>query len=140
INDHNDLQKKIVSFCSENDLPIVAAHDVYYLKPEDRKVRDVVMSIASSGYISQYPEENFSFISPDDIKRRFKDLPQAIQNTNSIADRCNVEIKLGDWHFPKFDIPQNTTYESELKRLVEEGFSRRGLEQTQEVKERIEYE
>src|SRR5690606_20259579 len=41
INGHNDLQKKIVSFCSENDLPIVAAHDVYYLKPEDRKVRDV---------------------------------------------------------------------------------------------------
>ncbi|MCK5591914.1 MAG: DNA polymerase III subunit alpha, partial [Candidatus Pacebacteria bacterium] len=57
-----------------------------------------------------------------------------------IADMCNVELELGNWTFPAFDIPKGTTYDKELHRIAYEGIENRGIEKTKELTDRLDYE
>jgi len=84
--------------------------------------------------------DDYSFIDTDKAFEYFKDTPEAVENTSKIAEMCNVEIELGNWVFPDLKIPDGTNYDSELKRLVYEGISKRGLTESPDVVDRIEYE
>jgi len=140
ITGHQELQKKIAKL----NAPLVVAQDVYYIKPEDRIARETLLSIQGIGFRDKGNfndgDPDFSFISPDKAEEYFRDFPEAIENTSKIADRCELEIPLGKWLFPAIEVPKNTTHEKELKRLVQEGLKRRGLTNTSEVKERIDFE
>lgn len=140
IDGHEETMKKVISFARSNEIPIVAAHDTYYLDPEDKAARDTLMSVSPTGAYRTNPDENFSFISTGDVNKLFKDEPDALSNTRNIAEMCNLEIELGTLHFPMPEIKEDTTYEDELERLVYLGLKRRGLEETTEIKKQIEYE
>lgn len=140
---HSETLKKLADFAKRNDTPLVAGHNIFYINSEDKLARNTMISIqANADWLEKLGnnEEDFSFISPETISKNFKDYPQALENSRKIADLCNLELKLGTWVFPNFKIPEGTTYESELRRLVAEGLLRRSIEKTKEVEERIEYE
>ncbi len=142
---HAALKEEIINFARKHDIPLVAAHDVYYIKPEDKKARDTLTSVQSHadwGDTNKFGNDtdDFSFISEAAAKEKFKDTPDALFNSVKIAEDCNLELELGKWVFPKIDIPQGTTYDGELRKLVYEGLNVRNLEKTSEVEERIEYE
>ncbi len=94
IEGHEEIMKQIVTLGKESGIPLVAAHDVYYLNPDDKKARDTLMSIQSSDFSekSGFEEDvsDFSFISGTQAEKYFKNLPEAIENTKKIADSCNV--------------------------------------------------
>ncbi len=141
INGHDELQRKIYSFATENNLELVAANDVYYIKPEDREVRRITATVAKGYHQLEAADEDYSFSTQAQMKTKFKDLPKAIANTKVIADMCNVEIELGTFYFPHFELPTNTTAESELRKLVYAGIAKRGFkDDNQVVKDRLEYE
>src|SRR5690606_26597620 len=119
--------------------PLVAQHDVYYLAPEDREATEVLRRIGQ-GEKGRNEEEDFSFVSEAEMREWFKDVPEAVTESGRIADRCAVRMDLGKWNFPKVDVPKGSSHAAELRKKTYAGLSMRGMRETDEVKERIEYE
>lgn len=143
---HEELMREITSLGKKTNTPIMAAHDVYYISPDDRKARDTLMSIQTSGDFSERgnaleeSEEDFSFISSEQAEKLFTDLPEALENTAKIAAATNLEIKLGKWYFPDIKIPEGKTHDEVLRELVLAGIEKRKLEKTPALMERVDYE
>jgi DNA polymerase-3 subunit alpha len=143
IENHEELNTHIKTLARDTKTPLVAAHDVYYMKPEDKRAREVVLSIQNGGAGGLSNDEevgDFSFISQSEAESYFSDVPEALANTVSVASRCKVELELGTWTFPNLILPSGKTYEEELRELTYAGIEKRKLERTEEVVNRIEYE
>lgn len=143
INSHDKKMDALVSLAQREGLEIVAGHNTYYLKPEDKKARNTMLSIQSQSEARGRfagEGEDFSFQSPKDMKKKFKDLPKALENTAKIAQMCDLRLELGSWVFPNYEIPEGSNYDKELEKLVETGIKKRGLSKTDDIKERMKYE
>ncbi len=141
IKGHDEDMRKIQIFVKENKMQVVASHDVYYISPEDRVARQTLIAIqAQNDEKIEIKDEDFSFISGKKAKEYFKDLPEALENNQKIADRCNLEISIGKWFMPNFPIPKNSTYDKEFRKFVNDGLEKRKLKKTPEIIERMEYE
>ncbi len=143
IKGHEEKMKKLLDFARQTNTPIVAAHDVYYMNPEDRAARETLMAVMNNGDISDKLDEktdDFSFISPETAEKYFKNLPDALENTEKIAERCNLKLELGKWVFPNYILDSGLSYDEELRKEALAGFEKRGLSQTAEEMERMEYE
>ena len=141
---HEGLMQQLIKLAQETGTQIMAAHDVYYLHPEDKQARDTLMMVNTSGDISDRAqdadEDDFSFITTERAEELFRDLPEALENTQKIADMCNLDLKLGTWYFPNFIVESGLSHDNELKRLAYEGLKKRGLPESKEVVDRLEYE
>ena len=144
--DHMENQARIIDLAKQSSTPLAAAHDVYYLKPEDRVARETMIKIQSGGVVEIDAEhdgvENFSFITQAEAKEFFKATPEALKNTAAIAKECNVEIDIGTvWYFPDYQIESGKDPDEELYDLSYKGISWRGLSlEDKIVKERLDYE
>ena len=144
--DHEENQKRIRDIAQKNHTPLLAAHDVYYLKPEDRLARETMVKIQNGGVVDTTNErdgaENFSFTTQTQMKEWFSDAPEAISNTIKIANDCNVEIEIGThWYFPNYIIESGRTPDEELRVSAYAGVTWRGLSlDEKEVKDRLDYE
>ncbi len=92
---HNEHMETLVKFAKENGLQIVSAHDVYYLNPEDAAAKDTLMAVMQGGEAKERTgwgenQEDFSFILPEEMEARFKDLPEALFN-NQFEATCNFK-------------------------------------------------
>lgn len=142
IESHEDNMQELVSFARENSVKIVAAHDVYYINPEDRSARETLLSVQSNNPKTGDDEEDFSFITKEKAEELFRDTPDAIENIKEIVDKCHIEITLGQeaWKFPDYIVESGLSHDDELKRKAYDGLEKRGMELTDEVKKRIDYE
>ncbi len=143
ISGHEVSMKKLIEFARSQNIPIVAASDVYYLKKDDKRARDTVIAIQKNTSLRDTGEDedaDFSFLTQEEAVKLFKDEPDALENSVKIAEICNVNLELGKWVFPKMILPEGTNADDELRRVVYEGFEKRGIEKTPEVLERVEYE
>jgi DNA polymerase-3 subunit alpha len=73
----------------------------------------------------RFGSDEFYFKSPAEMKELFYDIPEAITNTIAIAERCNLDLQLGQFRFPKFDVPEGETLDGLLEKKAREGFARR---------------
>jgi len=144
IDGHEERMKTLINFAKAENIPMVACHDVYYLHQEDRFARDTLLRVNShsdaSEKVSDGDEDDFSFINQERACELFKDIPEALENTIKIAERCNLELKLGNWVFPNFKVESGKTPDEELRHLVFEGFAKRNVKQDEELTKRAEYE
>lgn len=145
IPDHDERIKERLRLAEAHQIPLCAAHDVYYLDPEDRVARDTLLSIqghigGGGGGNFGGDEEDFSFIDQKVAYKYFKHLPQALENTASISDRCNIELELGKWVVPNMEMPDGLTPEEALRKVTLDGLIVRKIDKTEEVLNRIEYE
>jgi DNA polymerase-3 subunit alpha len=144
IEGHEALMRKVIALGKETNTPLVAAHDVYYLHPEDKKARDTLLLINTGGDFSDRNsdsnDEDFSFISPETAEEIFKETPEAIENTQKIADMCELELELGQWVFPDFHVPSGLSQDEELRRIAYAGFETRKISPTKEYTDRLDYE
>ncbi|PCI28738.1 DNA polymerase III subunit alpha [Candidatus Kaiserbacteria bacterium] len=141
--DHDKLQERIVSLSEKENVPLVAAQDVYYMKRSDNLAREVARKIHSGSPLMGDEADrldDFSFITQKTAKKYFKKFPEALSNTVKIADKCNVELTLGEWIFPEYPKEENENYDEMLREAVNEGVKKRGIELDEVSKERIEYE
>ncbi|MBX4200236.1 DNA polymerase III subunit alpha [Candidatus Parcubacteria bacterium] len=141
---HDDKMESLVKFARSTETPIIAGHDIYYIKPEDKPARDTLLSIqthilSSDNSSFNDEEEDLSFRSPRQMLKDFKDLPEALKNVEKVVNMCNLKLELGKWVFPDIDLGSPTPDEA-LRKIVTEGLDRRKLEETKEVTERLEYE
>jgi DNA polymerase-3 subunit alpha len=137
---HEARMAQILELSESSGVPVVAQQDVYYLKPSDREATEVMRRIAHGGSQSANEEEDFSFVNEAQMLKWFKDMPEAVERSGEIAERCTVTMELGSWNFPAVDVEPGKTHAQMLREKTYDGLSMRGLERVPEVEERIEYE
>ncbi|MBU3668886.1 MAG: DNA polymerase III subunit alpha [Candidatus Taylorbacteria bacterium] len=149
---HDDLEEhkmtmdRMATVAEETGVPLVGAHNIFYLTPDDKKARTTLLSVQKIGSGPVEDDEgDFSFKSADEMYEMLKEYKGACENTGIIADRCTLEIVLGKWVFPKIDVDEEfkdspTPYDDHLKKIVYAGFERRKVEKSEEVVKRVEYE
>jgi DNA polymerase-3 subunit alpha len=137
---HEEKMKKVIELSKESGVPLVAQQDAYYLKPDDREACEVMRRI-QHGSTGRNEQEDFSFISEKKALELFKAIPDAVDRSKEIADRCSISLDLGKWVFPSVPVTEGfKTHDEELRSKAYSGLSTRGMEETEEVKTRIEYE
>ncbi|MEN9922348.1 MAG: hypothetical protein RL097_625 [Candidatus Parcubacteria bacterium] len=143
---HQENQIRIKALAKATKTPLVAAHDVYYLKPEDRLARETMLKIQSGGVVDTTADhdtgENFSFTTQAQMKEWFADTPEAVHNTVKIAELCTVEIEIGThWYFPNYIIESGREPDEELFVTAWGGVKWRGLDaENPELKQRLTFE
>lgn len=141
-----DVRAHIITLGKKLDIPLVATQDSHYLCDDDQDAHETLLAIQTNGDMN---DENrfsmkadlFSFIDTETALKHFKDTPEAVWNTQKIADRCDLDLTLGTWVFPNIEVADGSTYDDELKRLAYKGITTRALDRTDmHVIERLEYE
>jgi DNA polymerase-3 subunit alpha len=144
IDGHDQRMRELIEFARRHEAPLIAAHDVYYLAREDGLACDLVNKIRTASVLEreggEYRMKDFSFQGSKRMKELFADLPEALENAAKVAGECNLELKLGKAIFPAFPIPQDSTDNKELRKLVDAGLRERTIMSTKEIRERIDYE
>ena len=153
VQDHATIpeQKKVndalVGLSKKFSLPLVATADSHYLRPEDAEAHDILLAIQTGNKITDegrsltMKDEDFSIRSPEEMAELFKDLPEAIENTQKIADACSVKLRLGKNQLPHFEVPEKHDSNSYLKELCEKWLGRRyGAKPSKEILDRLSYE
>ncbi|MBF0454361.1 MAG: DNA polymerase III subunit alpha [Magnetococcales bacterium] len=109
----------------ELDLPIVASNNVHFLDPSEQRAHQALRCIGLSQTLFDDQKEHFTdryhFATSAEMATLFADLPEAIDNTLQIAQRCNLQLDLGQTVLPNFQLPEGENLESWLKRQSEEG-------------------
>jgi DNA polymerase-3 subunit alpha len=136
---HMARMKKIHELADAAGVPVVAQHDVYYLSPKDAEACEVMRRI-QHGSAGANEQEDFSFVDEAQMLKWFKDMPEAVMRSGEIAERCSVTFELGKWTFPALAPDAGKTHEDMLRERTYAGLTRRGMEKTDEVVKRIEYE
>lgn len=133
------VNKKLIKMSEELDIPGVVTCDAHYLKHEDQEAHEVLLCIQTGSFLSDdnrmsLTDTDLYLTDPRDIIKRWSDKPDFVTNTKKIADRCSVDITLGEILIPKFPLPnKNLTEKSYLHQLVYRGLVERYLENTDEV-------
>ncbi len=120
----------IVKIAKELEIKLVATNDCHYLNQEDAHAHEVLLCIQTGKTITdpkhfKFSSDTFYFKSAEEMYNSFKAHPKAVQNTLEIADRCNLEINLGDYHFPEFPVPEEETLESMFVKACNDGLKDR---------------
>lgn len=161
--DQEKANEGMIKLARELNIPLVATGDIHYIYPEDNKVQDTLVCIQTGKLLSDTDRLNMmdsdlSMATPDKMAEVFAHVPDAVYNTGLVAEKCNLELKLNDYHFPKVEKPENFTDDYDyldwlvVKGMVErygdaklvenEDFDREGVLQALESKyvERMKYE
>jgi len=146
IPEQNIANTSLIELAKKLSIPLVATGDSHYLQQEDAKAQDILM-LVNTGARPDDPErltlqqDDFSLKSPEDMTEIFKDIPEAIANTQKIADVCNLVLQIGKTKLPTFPLPLGKTADEYVKELCLAGFSKRPeLAKYPEAYERLEYE
>jgi DNA polymerase-3 subunit alpha len=148
IPDQEMVNAKLIEMSRKLGIPLVATKNTFYRKPGDVEAWKILNCIKGQKTIEQYErlspfEFDASMVDAEYMERRFSDVPEAIENTGKIADRCHIEIELGKWNFADFRIPEGKTF---LQVLTERAYAElpEKLETTgalsEEMTKRLDYE
>ncbi len=134
---------KFAAFAREEGMPIVATNNVHYAELQDYRIKELLNAIGHNVPVSQlqcYRTVEQYLKSPQEMSHLFKDFPEAIEITAEIATRCNLQLELGNPHFPAFNVPAGETSYSYLSRLAFAGASMRYGLLRDSTRRRLEYE
>lgn len=140
------VEKGIIKLSRELGIPLIATNDVHYIKESDAKAQDTLICIGTGKNVSDIKRiryidtPDFYLKSSEEMIEIFNDYPEAIENTVKISKKCNVEIKIGDWFFPKVELPKGKTAEEYLKKEAVKGVKEKYKKITPEIKKRLAYE
>ncbi len=133
-----------VALARKLGIPLVATQDSHYLHADDARAHKTLVAISTNTDVTDTGifagDGHYHFISTEEALETFKDIPDAVENTEKIAKRCDVELTLGKFIFPDFPLPEGKTADEHLKDLAYQGIERRGLTGQQDVVDRLEYE
>ncbi len=142
----HELNKKLVAFARELDLPLVATNDVHYINKDDAEAQDALLCVQTrklmedTKRMSMMDSQDYYLRSGKEMIELFHEQPEAIKNTLVIAEQCNVTIEVGILHFPTFPLPENETEESYFEKITWAGLRKKFAEVTPEIEERLKYE
>ena len=150
LQDHGMQEQKLVDqsllrMSRETGIELVATNDVHYTYAEDEKPHDMLLCIQTGKKLSdenrmRYEGGQYFIKSEDEMRKLFPYALEALENTQKIADRCNVEIEFGVTKLPKYDVPEGYTSWEYLNHLCYEGLKMRYPDVNEALTQRLEYE
>lgn len=140
ISGHEERMKRIIAIGTEKKVPIVAQHDVYYIDGSDKEACNVMRKIQGTREEREDGKEDFSFIDGTKALEFFSHIPEAVDESKRIAERCSLSLSLGSWIFPAFPIEKGRTPGAVLREKAYAGLVPRAIDDTPQVRERIDYE
>ena len=129
----------------ETGLPLVATNDSHYTVQTDAPIQDIMICIQTNTTVQdekrlRMEDNSYYMRSHQEMAELFSDLPEAVENSQRIAEKCNVTIDFGVPHIPEFVPPEGEDADAYLSRLCREGLRHRFGRPSTEVQERLEYE
>lgn len=150
IQDHGLAEQKrimpqLIKLSKELGVGLAATNDAHYILKSDAKYQDVLMCIQMEKTVDdpermKFETDEFYIKSPEEMAELFSFVPEAVTNTQKIAEQCNVEFDFDTRHLPTFDIPEGKTASGYLKELCEKGLCERYETVTDDLKQRLDYE
>ena len=135
----------LIKLARELNIPMVATNDVHYLRRNDSDTQAVLMCIQTGNKIEDgrpfgFETDEFYMKSEEEMRALFSTYEGAIENTQKIADRCNVEIEFGVTKLPKYDVPEGYTAWEYLNKLCFDGLYQKYDNPSEELTERLNFE
>jgi DNA polymerase-3 subunit alpha len=124
------VNRDLVRLSRESGIPLVATNDCHYLTRADARSQEVLMCIQTGKTMSdpqrmRFATDQFYFKTAEEMAQVFRELPDALERTAAIAERCNVRIDPVRNSFPEFNVPEGHTIDSYFERVAREGFAER---------------
>ena len=143
--DQKRVNQALVGMSRRLGIPLIATNDVHYTEPSDSEPHDILLCIQTGKKLSdenrmRYPGGQFYVKSEEEMTMLFPYAPEAIHNTQRIADRCNVEIEFGHTRLPQFDVPEGFDSWTYLCFLCEKGLAERYPDDDGRIRDRMQYE
>jgi len=139
--------QKLVEIGRKLDIPLVATNDAHYLKKEDAYNHEVLLCIQTGKRMSdtdrmRFETDELYLKSPEEMADYFSNIPEVIENTVKIAEKCNVEFEFGHTILPNYDVPEEfKTHDEYLRKLCMDGIKNRyGDNPSKEILDRMEFE
>ena len=136
----------LVRLHEETGIPLVCSNDAHYIAKEDARMQDILMCI-QMGKTEDDPNrmkfegDNFYIKSTEEMEELFGKYPEALENTQKIADMCNLEFEFGKYHLPEFHLPEGESDpDAYFEKLCRQGFERRYPDHPEGYLEQLEYE
>ena len=146
------IRADLIRLSRETGIPLVATNDIHYLKREDAETHDVLLCLQTGKQLSdqermRFPNDLFYMRSEAEMRELFSDIPEALENTDAIASKCDFHFDLksineitAKEYFPEFP-PQNNMDNEELLRLLcDEGMEYRYGDEAESYRARLDYE
>ncbi len=121
LQDHGMTEQKqinpfIKQIAKETGIGLVATNDVHYVAKEDAKMQKVLICVQTAKKLNEenpliFPSDEFYLKSEEEMRALFADVPEAINNTAKIAERCNFDFEFGKIKLPVFDIGDRDHFE-----------------------------
>lgn len=150
LQDHGIPEQKTVNaglmrMSQETGIELVATNDVHYTYAEDAEPHDILLCLQTGKKLSdenrmRYEGGQYFVKSEEEMRELFPYAAQAIDNTQKIADRCQVEIEFGVTKLPHFDVPEGYDSWTYLNKLCHEGLVRRYPDKHEELLPKLDYE
>ena len=139
------VNQRQIQLSKETGIELVVTNDIHYTYAEDAKPHDILLCIQTGKKLDdenrmRYEGGRYYVKSPQEMEALFPYAKQALENTQKIADRCEVEIEFGVTKLPKYDVPDGMTSWEYLNKLCWEGLEKHYGAPSRELKERLRYE
>ena len=141
-----EASEGILRLHRETGIPLVVTNDAHYLTREDAAMQDTLMAIQMGKTVDdpsrmRFETKEFYIKSEEEMASLFPEVPEAVENTQKIADRCQVEFEFGKYHLPEFKLPEGwTDGDAYFQKLCDDGFARRYPNAPEGYRQRLEYE
>ena len=140
------INPQIIRLSKDTGIPLVVTNDCHYIEKEDTKMHHILVCIQTNRTVEdedtlEFGSDEFYFKSEDEMRALFQDCPEAADNTQKIADRCNVEFEFGKTKLPRFDTPDGSDNREYFRRMCYAGLHKYyGENPKKEIVDRLEYE
>ncbi len=145
--DQKKNEASLLKMSRELGIPIVATNDAHYVEKDDAVAQDAIVCIQTGKVIADVDRmryidmPTFYLKSPEEMSEIFADLPEAVDNTLKVAEGVDIQMTLGQWCFPKVDLPRGKTAGEVLRQMAYEGVHKTyGESIREEVTKRLDYE
>lgn len=143
--EQKQVNAKLIEMSHRLHIPLVATNDVHYTNKEDAEAQDVLLCIQTRSFVEdenrmRFDTQEFYIKSAEEMLSLFRHVPEAINNTNVIADKCNVTMDFSTIHLPEFEVPDSISHADYLEKITEQGLKERYETVTQNLAERLQYE
>ncbi|HLB29784.1 MAG TPA: DNA polymerase III subunit alpha, partial [Dehalococcoidia bacterium] len=150
IQDHDspeleELNARLARLARETGLPLVATNDVHYIRREDAPIQDILLCIGTNSTVHnerrlRMEGDSFYLKSEEEMRALFPELPEAIDNTWRVAEKCDLKLEFGHLHLPEAEVPPGMSPEEHLAQLCYEALPHRYPQASDEVRRRLDYE
>ena len=145
LSQEKEVNSKLIEIGKKLNIPLVATNNIHYLQKDQASSQHLLNKIANLGtkerfYHPKLETDEYYFKSPSEMEKIFSRVPQALKNSSEIAEKCHLELNLGEIHLPAYPLPSSYSARDYLKKLCLKGLKKYYPVPSSEVIKRLQYE